>query len=354
MRRLLLPFNLLYRFAVFVRNELYNHNLLKITSVNASVISVGNISTGGTGKTPMTQYLAEYFLTRNKSVIIVMKGYKRLYDDIQIAEIGFKNEDNELTIEKLGDESLQLLENLADLKIEPGKGLLVVSDNKRSGTKLADKKFKPEIIIIDDAFQHRGIERDLDIVMLNNNESRMLLPAGNMREPFRNTRRADVLVLNKKFNGGEFSKLESKSPGIIVSNYVLENFVNARGEILGTNEFNEKPPVTAFCGIADPESFKAMLRNLDIDTENFILFPDHYNFKLEDIKKILDVYDATKAKYIITTQKDMIRLKYSSISGKEETERLLYNCPLYFAKIKLEILRNEDNLHDTLSRFIKM
>jgi tetraacyldisaccharide 4'-kinase len=354
MRILLFPFSLLYGIIIFIRNKLYDFKFMSISSPNAGVISVGNVSTGGTGKTPMTEYLAEYFLTRNKSVAVVMKGYKRTFDDIQVAEIGYKDEKNTLTVEKLGDESLQILENLADIKTEQGKGLLIVSDDKRSGVRLADKKFKPEIIIIDDAFQHRSISRDLDIVMLNEKNSRLLLPAGDMREPLGNIKRANVLVLNKKFSVAPFSKLEAKRPGMIVSNYKFEYFLNAKEEMLDMGEVNVGTAATAFCGLADPDSFKELLENLKINVINFIKFPDHHNFTSEDIKQILDIFEKGNSKYIFTTQKDMIRLKYSGISNHEETKNLLFNHPLYYARIRVQISKNEDELNQTLEKFIQL
>ena len=354
MRILLFPVSLLYRIVIFVRNKLYDFRFIKVSSPNAAVISVGNVSTGGTGKTPMTEYLAEYFLSRGKSVVIVMKGYKRSFDDIQVAEIGYRDEKNILTVEKLGDEGLQILENLADIKAPQGRGLLIVADDKRSGVRLADKKFKPEIIIIDDAFQHRSINRDLDVVMLNEKNSRLLLPAGDMREPFGNIKRANIVVLNKKFSGVLFSKLETKRPSMIVSNYKFEYFLNAKEEILDMSKTDIGVRSTAFCGLADPDSFKEMLENLKINVINFIKFPDHHNFTPKDINQILDIFEKSNSKFIFTTQKDMMRLKYSAVSNHEETKKMLFNRPIYYATISMQISKNEGEFNQTLEKFIKM
>ena len=197
MRFLLFPFSLLFRIIVYIRNKFYRFDLFKTVKLGSKVISVGNISTGGTGKTPLVEYLARRLINKNKFVVILTRGYKRIYDDIKVIELGYGDPDHKLGIDELGDESLMLLDNFRDL--EPGKGLLVVSDNKTTGAKLASSKFKPDLLIIDDGFQHRTLLRDLDIVMLDRNTRGMLLPAGNLREPRSSLSRADIIVHNRKF-----------------------------------------------------------------------------------------------------------------------------------------------------------
>src|SRR5205085_11298512 len=128
-------------------------------------------------------------------VAVVVKGYMREADDMKVAEIGYENSEGKLTSENFSDEGMQLLENLKDVN---NRGIIVVGDDKSKSAKFADTKFQPDIIIIDDGFQHRKIYRDLDIVVVNERKD-MMLPAGNMREPRRNMVRADVIAFNNKF-----------------------------------------------------------------------------------------------------------------------------------------------------------
>ncbi|MGH2575941.1 MAG: tetraacyldisaccharide 4'-kinase, partial [Ignavibacteria bacterium] len=282
----------MFRIIVYIRNRLYDYGLLKTTSLNTSVISVGNVSTGGTGKTPMVEYLATHFLNRGKLIAIISKGYKRIHDDIRVAELGFKNERRELSIENFGDESLVLLENLSNIKTVSGKkkGLLVVSEDKTKGAEFAYKKFKPEIIIIDDGFQHRKLRRDIDIVILNQQNPRNLIPAGKLREPLSNIKRANMIVLNKKFASpgqDDFHKIEAEHPSTIVCEYKFESFFNSKNKKVN---INSEASITAFCGIGEPESFRNLLKNQNINIKGFIVFPDHHYYTIKDKGRIVDKF----------------------------------------------------------------
>lgn len=349
MRRLLIPFSWLFRIIVFIRNKLYDYDYIKRVFLNAKVISIGNISAGGTGKTPLVEFLAKYILKKGKFVIIITKGYKRESDDMQVVEFGYKNTDNKLTTQNFGDESIMLMENFSNVKKK--SGLLIASENKRSGAKLADSKFKPEVIIIDDGFQHRKINRDLDIVILNIAYKGRLLPAGNFREPYSSTKRADIKLMNYKFeNETAFNRTKlGHIPGF---KYELEGFYNLNGELL------DRTPVktVAFCGIGDPNSFKKMLEISEIKIQKFFEFPDHYNYENKDIQNITDSFKSSGSDVILTTQKDFVRFKYSEeINNKENNiiKDFLNNYPVYFSKIRLKFLENQDILFDKIYDLIK-
>lgn len=342
---LLYPFSILFRLIVYIRNKLYDNQKLRTKSLNARVISVGNLSAGGTGKTPLVELISEYLLKKNKFIAIICKGYKRDADDIIISELSFDNENLELSSELIGDEPAMLQKNLS--KVKQGRGLIVIADNKSSGAKLVDSKFRPDIIIIDDGFQHRKISRELDIVMLSNEHKDKLIPAGRMREPYSSLKRACIVVVNSKF--GEDLNLERniKLRPSVYCNYEVEKIENINGEQL--NNFKDKTSV-AFCGIADPESFKQLLSNINKNVSSFISFPDHHTFSSEDLDNIISAFTTTKADYIITTEKDFVRLKYSSSKDKRS---VLSNYPIYYAKIKLHFTKNErlfyENINELLS-----
>ena len=345
------PLSLLYRFGVFFRNFLYNIGIFKAKVLDPKIISVGNIAAGGTGKTPFVELIAEYLLRKNKFVVVVCKGYKREADDIKVVETGFKNEKHQLNTENLGDEALMLLENLSEKEL--GGGLLVVGDDKTKAAKFASTKFKPEILIIDDGFQHRKLFRDLDIVVLNPDGDKLLIPAGNLREPLKNQKRAHLLVINNKFDILPVNENRKNKPQVICS-YVFEGFKGIKGDILPKEKVTN---ATVFCGIGEPGSFKVLLNGLNVKIDEFIVFPDHHNFTNVDLEKIMNSFKKNGSTHFITTQKDFVRLKNSELVLKAKSENtyknLLYNFPLYFAKIKMQIDQNGEYLFKEIDNLLK-
>jgi tetraacyldisaccharide 4'-kinase len=350
MRIILLPLSFLFGIAVWIRNKLYNYDIINRKSLSCKVISIGNVSSGGTGKTPMVEYVSRYFLNKGKSVAVVLKGYKRIYDDMQVVEFGYDNSKGKLNTENFGDEALMLLENLP--KTDSGKGLLITSDNKISGAKFADNKFKPDIVIIDDGFQLRKLLRDLDIVMINPYEKRHLIPAGNFREPFSNVKRADIIIFNHKFSNNVNLLHKGNLSRAVDCRYELDNFVNIKNEIL---EENCRKAVV-FCGIGDPDSFKVLFEKSNIEITGFIGFSDHHGFVKADVENIIRTFKSKNADCILTTQKDFVRLKHPQAFGTELqkiTYELLTNYPLYYADIKLQILQNESFFNEKLENLFK-
>ena len=349
MRLLLLPFSFLFAVIVYIRNRFYNWGIFKTLELNKKVISVGNISSGGTGKTPFVELIAKHILSQDKFAVIVLKGYKRESDDIKVAEFGFKNENHELNSENFGDEGLMLLENLNS--ITQGKGLLVVCDNKTKGAKFANSKFKPDVIILDDGFQHRKLYRDLDIVLISDEKNKHLLPAGNMREPFSSVFRSDIIVVNNKFDSETYIA-KTKQLSRVTCGYVFEGLINAAAE----NVPKENISAIAFCGIGDPDSFKELLKKEGIKVSDFLVFPDHHYFSIQDIEKIINSYKNNSSNAIITTQKDFSRIKNSELVIKSTTgnlyKELLLNYPLLYAKIKMQISNNENILFDKIDELI--
>ncbi len=348
---LLIPLSLIFRLGVFFRNFLYNSGIFKAKVLEPKIISVGNISAGGTGKTPFVELITEYLLKKKKFAVVVSKGYKREFDDIKVVETGFTNEKHELNTENLGDEALMLLENLSNAGLEGG--LLVVGDDKTKAAKFAASKFKPEIIIIDDGFQHRKLYRDLDIVILNPDSDKFILPAGNLREPLKNYRRADLLVINNKFIKNPVNENRKNMPQVICS-YVFEGFKNIEGKTLPVEEIKS---ATVYCGIGEPESFKLLLKELNIQIDEFIPFPDHHNFTNDELEGLMAAFTGNGSSHILTTQKDFVRLKNSELVLKAKSsntyKNLLFNFPLYFAKIKMQIDNNGEYLFKEIDNLLK-
>jgi tetraacyldisaccharide 4'-kinase len=344
MKIITVPLSILFRIIVYFRNTLYKYGFLKVKVLNNIVISVGNLSVGGTGKTTFVEHIADYFLEKGKFVVIVLKGYKREQDDMKVVELGYENTKKLINTENLGDEAFLFLDNLGN---KNGKGLIIVGDDKTKAAKFASSKFKPEIIIVDDGFQHRSLGRDLDIILVDGNEGSWLIPAGKLREPLKNKSRADIIIINEKFDGNKMVGNIGHIPSVICY-YQLENFIDYNKVPV---DLKDKKAV-AFCGIGDPASFKFLLEENGINVAKFIIFKDHHNFLIKDINQVITAFKEQNADIIVTSQKDFVRLKNSEVvltsASDNLYKQLLFNYPLYYPKIKMQIKHNGDTLYSKL------
>ena len=189
-RFILLPLALFYRATIFWRNVLYNYKFFISRKLPTRIISVGNITTGGTGKTPAVIYLAQKLLQKGTTVAILSRGYGRKTAGTQLVTDGEKSVDD---WRNFGDEATLMAQKLKSVPI-------VVDENRYRGGLFLIDKFKPDIIILDDGFQHRSLERNCDIVLLNSQDQpadHKMIPYGNLREPCRHLTRADALILTK-------------------------------------------------------------------------------------------------------------------------------------------------------------
>ena len=191
MKFFLYPFSLLFQLLVFFKNYFYKINILKTHRLPCIVISVGNITAGGTGKTPFVIYLSSILkYTYDYKVAILSRGYGRLTKGTILVSNG-QGPLHDWTI--VGDEPYMMSKKLKEIPI-------AVDENRFRGGTFLIKKYNPDIIILDDGFQHRSLFRDLDIVLLNGNDSKVnykLLPQGLLREPLQNIKRADKIFLTK-------------------------------------------------------------------------------------------------------------------------------------------------------------
>ncbi len=303
LRILLLPISLIYLSAISLRNFFYDKGIFKSHKISKPVISIGNISTGGTGKSPFTVFLTEYFIHNNIIPAVISRGYKGKSKNIEIVFDG-----SEITSEheKCGDEPLMIANilSLCKKKFFVAKG----SDRVKTAEFVIDK-FNPDVLILDDAYQHRKIKRDLDIVLIDAEEfiddrflHSVVLPAGNLREY--NMRRANIIIQNNKFKNFEkIDKLEKFTGEVFMLSYKVAGFFdlnNISYEIDGKD-------VRAFAGIAKPQPFFDELKKYNCNIIDAILFRDHHNYTIKDILKIKS--KATKDNIFITTEKDFIKIK---------------------------------------------
>ncbi|MGD1045258.1 MAG: tetraacyldisaccharide 4'-kinase [Bacteroidota bacterium] len=343
MRKLLVPFSLFYWLVVAVRNWFFDIGILKSENVSMPVISVGNISAGGVGKTPFVEMLIER-LAINSQLSVVSRGYGRKSSGTIVVSDG---RGSFTSVEEAGDEPIQLAHKYPEL--------IVVVDEQRVRGVCKAIELGAKIILLDDGFQHRYLHRDLDIVILTTEEilnGDLLLPAGNRREPLKSLKRADLIAVTrcadtKEYEhvcavGRERNSLPAKMPTVGLKTK-LKAFKRISSDEIVKAEIVTSKNVIAFSGIGNPKSFEDLLMNANVKVVRHIIFSDHHWYEDNDIKAIIDARKQTSTDFIITTEKDATRLR-------ERFGRFLETESVIVADIQLEIISGEQKLNELLNR----
>lgn len=338
MRILLLPFSYLYLLITSIRNKLYDKGIFKTKSFTTPIISVGNITTGGTGKTPLVIFLAKYFLSKKLKVGIVSRGYGRnsTFRMLVCDGKGILH-----PVDMTGDELYMISEEL----LSSGGSFWVVADNDRvKGCEYILKEFNPDVIILDDAFQNRKIKKNLDILLIDSNEidktsTKLLIPAGNLRESKSGIKRASLIIQNnKKGNGAILNELKQYDKPVIRMNYKMVGIYGREGEI------STLPgEIVAVSGLASPDSFHKSLEELNFTLKDKFVYPDHYNYVFKDIRNIKEICEGGIP--IVTTHKDYVKLR--------EFVNFIEEFPVYYLKIGLNFEDNIDILENMLNDVIE-
>lgn len=300
-RILLWPFSLLYGAGVWVRNSLFERRWLKTYEPDFPVITVGNISVGGTGKTPFCLWLLEKLSSEGYSVAYIARGYGR-------RTRGLRRVSSESTPYEVGDEAVMVFQRC------PG-ALVLVAENRVEGLRTARKLSGDQIVaILDDAFQHRRVKPCLAVVMLTERDlkwPRWLLPAGRLREPLSSLKRAGAVVLTKG--------TRSSSPLLSDHGVPEEKFFRGDVRIRAFIPFPENTVTRhlsgkrffAFCGIGYPEHFlNSLLLFGTVEAKR--IFADHHQYSSTDLREIVTEFDMLPHpdKVLITTEKDFARLAF--------------------------------------------
>lgn len=299
---LLWPLSLLYSGFMHVRNRLYDLNVKSQYTSPVPVISVGNLTIGGTGKTPTVQYLATFFQKRGQKVCIISRGYGRRSQNRQVVFSGMSTMKD---WQAFGDEPVMLAHSCP-------QAVVVVDADRAAAMQWAIREFRPDLFLLDDAFQHRRVKRNLDIVTFRSDKplgNGFVLPAGPLRESCSGLKRASVLWMNG-------TDKQNKIPD--VNNHAL--YIHARYRVLDLMDRNSvtHPPdlsgvkVIAFCGVANPKSFRRTLESLNADILQFIAFKDHHAYSVEDMGQLYQKSQGAGADLILTTEKDWYKLPESS------------------------------------------
>jgi tetraacyldisaccharide 4'-kinase len=333
LRIILFPFVAVYFFLIKIRNRFFDKNVFKSKRVDAKVISVGNITTGGSGKTPLVIFLANLLKNEKKNVGVLSRGYRRRSSGYKLVSDGKKIL---VSVNEAGDE---IFYTVSECKIPAA-----VSEKRYEGALRLIKETGINVVLLDDGFQHRWIHRDVNILIFEQKflsepafPNHILLPTGNLREPFDSVKRSDVVIINRKFSSkAEIpEKLKGYFEGkkIFTAFYETVGFVDMKRKTeYKVEEFREQKSLVV-AGIAKPFSFLNILNQMKVDTQNKILFIGHKDYSLKDVMKIRKEFYATNSYSVVTTQKDAVKLI--------EYSRELDDIDIFYLKIELKLDEEE-------------
>ncbi|MFV8368068.1 tetraacyldisaccharide 4'-kinase [Flavobacterium sp. LB2R40] len=331
LRKLLFPFAILYGLITNIRNFLFDKGILKSYSYNLPIIAVGNLSVGGTGKTPQIEYLIRLLSDKYK-VATLSRGYKRQSKGFILAQA----DSNALV---LGDEPFQFYKKFETIQV-------AVDANRKHGIEqLLAQAIQPEVILLDDAFQHRSVKAGFYILLTSYGDlysDDFILPTGNLRESSSGAQRANVIIVTKcPFNLSIEEQNDIKKRLKVVAEQRLyftfiayEDFIYAEKQRIKLTQIQSAGKLLV-AGIAKPEPFFAYLQNTN---DVCLSFPDHHNFTDKDILKIKNL---AQNNIIITTEKDYVRLK-----GSLPSEQLFY------LPIQSSFVSGSENFDKTISDYV--
>lgn len=302
----LLPLSALFATAVELRAASYRLRLRRTLQLAAAVVSVGNLAVGGTGKTPTTLWLGERLRERGYRVAIVSRGYggrargATVVGEARSAEVPASRDPG-----VIGDEGLMLARRF--------RGPVIVGAERAAAGALAIREFEAEVLVLDDAFQHWALQRDFDLVCWRASgfgEER-LLPAGRLREPLRAVRRAQAVLVTEEEGERLGARVERAFGGLPV----YHGRLRATALVTPDGEVWRELPMGALAahralgvaGLSDPQPFYRTLQEWDARLDDFLEFPDHHDYTLEDWKKI-----ASRSRgldLVVTTEKDLVKLE---------------------------------------------
>ncbi|MBF02623.1 MAG: tetraacyldisaccharide 4'-kinase [Flavobacterium sp.] len=304
LRKVLFPLAIVYWIITFIRNFFYDLGIFKSQSYALPVIAVGNLSVGGTGKTPQIEYLIR--LLHDYKIATLSRGYKR-------ESKGFILADESVSAKEIGDEPFQFFSKFPDV-------LVAVDADRRNGINQL-LTHNPQVILLDDAFQHRKVKAGFYILLTAYNDlfsDDYILPFGNLREPEMGKKRANLIIVTKcPEDLSEIAQVKirqqliAKDIPVYFSTIVYDDYLYGERDQIEVKAFEES--ILLLAGIAKPEFF---FEHLKREKDTVMTFPDHHNFAEEDIQKILKAAEGRK---IVTTEKDYMRLQ-----GKLPVNQLYY------------------------------
>ena len=326
----------IYRLVIGIRNRRFDramaiHDQTIVKQAGVPVISVGNLTTGGTGKTPLVIWIANYLQHHALRVALISRGYGSRDTDRTVVQ---NDEAMEMEIRLPGVPHLQ-------------------SPDRYGMSQQAIEEFNTQIIVLDDAFQHRHIHRDLDIVLIDATLPfgfGRLLPRGLLREPLSSLRRADLVILTRSdlVDQEQREQTVARIREDLSDQPVLETRTVACGLIQSNGQQTPIEEVSGqsifyFCGIGNPAGFQASLEGQGFDIRGSAIFPDHHDYSPRDIEQIGESAVASGASAIVCTHKDLVKIGVNQ----------LHQLPLYAIVIDIRFLSGEKTIESTLDELIE-
>jgi len=325
----LTPLSGLYGVAMKARRTLYQRGLFHVHKAGAPVISVGNITTGGTGKTPLVEWIARALAQQQRRVCILTRGYGRQHSGSRV--VVSNGSEISSDARQAGDEPLLLAEKLK------GAAAVISDADRVAAVRWAIENLGTELFILDDGFQHLRLARDLNIVAIDATNpwgNRRLLPAGNLRESPDQLARADCIVITRADDVAQTEALQaeirelSRGRPVFLSRMRIDGLRKLSSELKDgtTSENLRSVPVAAFCAVGNPESFFAQLRRADFTVCHTRVFPDHHYFTQKEMSALISQSSERGAHALVTTAKDEVRLRSLSCG-----------MPCYVVDVAIEI-----------------
>ncbi|MCS7074315.1 MAG: tetraacyldisaccharide 4'-kinase, partial [Bacteroidia bacterium] len=315
--------------------------------LNVPIISIGNITVGGTGKTPMAEFLLKLLQGYGIKTAYLSRGYKRKTTGYLKVNPSIHNALN------VGDEALQVASKFPNSPV-------AVCENRVEGAERLIAEEKPDVIILDDAFQHRAIARDVDIVMIDGTRlpwSDFYLPFGYLRESVKSLKRADLIIISKVDEKKIQNKVRNKLSGyprcfVQYKTVELVPFTKGAFEI-APDDIATRSCMT-FCGIANPASFIQQLNTIGLSVLKNYRFPDHHYFKPADLERMIKRFRRVakqtifhKSPIVVTTEKDYYRIQ-NRLSEFEDLNAL----PVYYLKIEIELGKGSEIFDQFIQKFL--
>lgn len=332
--------SLIFRFVIFLRQQFYKIGLLKTRQVKSPVICIGNLTTGGTGKTPWVQKIAKYIDSQNRRVGILSRGYSGDFD-------GVLEVTDTMDPRKCGDEPLWLKNNT------PAR--VWVGRSRYKAALAAEKSQQCDVLLLDDGFQHFKLARRADIVLLDATSPRdryRLLPLGRMREGFSALSRAHTVIINKcNYASAEQVNFLKQAVEVYKSpdDVFYADFVFKEWHPLVEGLENPRPAsnVSMTCGLGNPAAFLKTLEDLDLEITKEFIFPDHYYWKTRDIERISYQMRLNASRDLVMTEKDAVKLNRYKRHFAE------LGIQLWVCKMTIQLQDREPEFNQRLNRLIK-
>ena len=320
----------LYSAAIYLRNKKYTLKPKSVIQVSVPVISIGNLTTGGTGKTPMVIWVCRKLRSANQRVAVISRGY------------GSKTNDAGMAMPN--DEALEMQYRLPDVP------QLQDPDRVKSAV-IAIEELETECIVLDDGFQHRRLHRDLDVVLIDATNPfgyGYVLPRGLLREPIRNLKRADVVVVTRceQVEAAKISAIVSTIQSHCKKNCIVcqcqtvpTAWIQYDGQSAPIEQRNDEP-VFACCAIGNPDSFLATARRAGVNIVGSHFFDDHHQYSRTDLEQIIEMVKQCNASKVICTHKDLVKIAVNQFA----------DVPFFALQADIVLISGEDVFQEALQR----